>query len=85
MATMPEEDRVAVWSEMMDELSTKRIESGFTKPELKAAVDAADQWVSDNQASFNTALPTEFKTSGTAEQKAMLLMYIITRRYLAGV
>lgn len=54
---------------------------GFTKPQLAAAVAAADQWCEDNQASFLAALPAGgFKAGSTAAQKALLLCYVIMRR-----
>lgn len=52
----------------------------FTKPELVAAIDATDQWVEDNTASFNSALPVAFRTSATAAQKAAVLAYVLWRR-----
>lgn len=48
--------------------------------ELKAAVDAVDGWVDANQASYNTALPVPFKTTATAQQKALLLVYVVMKR-----
>ena len=52
----------------------------FTRSQLKAAVDAADQWVEDNQTSFNTALPIPFRTNATLTQKVILLAYVLWRR-----
>lgn len=52
----------------------------FTKPDVPPAVAATDQWVEDNIASFNSALPTAFRTTATAAQKAELLMMILMRR-----
>lgn len=54
------------------------------KTDVRAALDAVDQWVSDNAASFNTALPTAFKNNATASQKARLLQYVVAERYLNG-
>lgn len=53
---------------------------GLTKADLAAAIAAADQWCEDNQASYNTALPTPFRTAATTAEKAMLLCYVIMRR-----
>lgn len=53
---------------------------GFTKPQLANAVNAVDQWVEDNTASFNAALPAGFRNSATAAQKAALLGYVLWRR-----
>ena len=55
--------------------------SGLTKAQLRAAVDATDQWVEDNSASFNTALPVAVRTALTAKQKAILFSIVSLRRY----
>jgi hypothetical protein len=52
----------------------------FTRSQLKLAVDATDQWVEDNQTSFNTALPVGFRTNATTTQKIILLAYVLWRR-----
>lgn len=54
--------------------------SSFTKDELSAAVDAVDQWVEDNQTSYNTALPAGFRTKASLTQKTMLLAFVLWRR-----
>lgn len=55
-------------------------EMAFTKAQLAAAVDAADQWVEDNASAFNLALPAAFRTAATATQKTILLAYVLWRR-----
>lgn len=77
MAVLPDIDRVAVWRWFM-----RRTSGGgtFTKAELKAAVDAADVWCDSNAASFNTALPTAFRTGASAAQKTDLLCFVAQRR-----
>ena len=57
----------------------------FDRNELRAAVNAADQWVSDNQADYNTALPLTFRTDASQAQKARLLTFVLARRFLQGV
>ena len=52
----------------------------FTKASLHSAIGAADQWVEDNLISFNNALPAGFKAAATAEQKALVLAYVLWRR-----
>jgi 3-methyladenine DNA glycosylase AlkC len=56
------------------------IAPSLTKPDLRAAVAAADQWASDNANAYNSALPTPFRTTASAAEKAMLLAYVIMRR-----
>lgn len=57
--------------------------SAFTKPDLHAAVNATDDWIDANQASYNTALPVAFRTSATLGQKTLLFCYVAMRR--AGI
>jgi hypothetical protein len=52
----------------------------FTKTDLRAAVDATDDWIDANATSFNSALPAEFRTTATATQKTLLFCYIAMRR-----
>ena len=48
--------------------------------DIKAAFDAVDGWVDAAQASFNAALPEPFKSTATAEQKALMLVYVVMKR-----
>lgn len=52
----------------------------MTTEQIKAAFAAIDAWVDDNQASFNTALPEPFKGAATAEQKAVLLCFVVMKQ-----
>ena len=52
----------------------------MTKPNVSAALDATDQWIEDNAASFNTALPLPFRTTATLAQKTVLFAYVAFRR-----
>lgn len=53
---------------------------GVTKAELRAAIDATDQWIEDSQTSFNTALPQPFRGAATTPQKTFLFCYVAMRR-----
>lgn len=55
-----------------------------TKTDLKAALDAIDNWVDANAASFNTAIPQPARANLTAAQKARLLMYVVRKRFETG-
>lgn len=72
-----ERARIARWYQRDPNLG----QVGFTKPQLVAAVAAADQWADDNAAEYNSALPTAFRNAATNGQKAMLLAYVIARRW----
>ena len=85
MAELTSDDRKIIWSAYMDDLSSRRESITLTKDELRAAVDAVDTWVNNNQASFNSAIPNPARTNLTASQKAELLLYIVRKRYEIGV
>ena len=86
MATMPDADRREVNESLMRDFSADReVLGALAKSELRAAVNAADQWASDNAASYNSALPLPARTALTAAQKARLLTAVIRKRWLSGV
>jgi hypothetical protein len=58
--------------------------TGLDRDDLKAAVDAADQWVEDNKVAYNNALPLAARTNLTASQKSQILTYVVERRYTEG-
>ena len=78
MATLSEEDRVDTWARWMQDNAD---ETSFTKPELRAAVDATDDWIEANQASFVAALPAPFRTQSSLEQKVQLFTYVTAKRF----
>ena len=85
MAVLPNVDRIEIWKEMMSDLSNRREGMPFKKADLRAAVNALDQWLEDNKASANQALPQPFREVATTPQKALLLQFVIQRRFLSGV
>jgi hypothetical protein len=52
----------------------------LSKADLRAAVDATDDWIDSNAASFNQALPVAARTELTATQKTFLFCYVALRR-----
>jgi hypothetical protein len=84
MAVLSDEDRVVIWREFMQEISSLAEPISISKTELRAAFDAADNWVNTNSAAFNSALPQPARGSLTAPQKARLLMFVVRRRFLSG-
>ena len=82
---MPDSERKKVNKRYQEDLGVLReILPGCAKADVKAAVDAVDDWVVANAASYNSALPTAFKNNATAAQKARLLTYVVERRYETG-
>lgn len=78
MAILSAENRRRIWAHVMRQSAL--VPGDVTKPQLRAAVDAADDWVDNNAAAFNSALPAAFRAAATAEQKAELLAFVIMRR-----
>lgn len=82
MAVLPDADRLALWADLMREISRFSEPLGaLTKADLRAALDAADGWADANASSYNTALPQPARGVLTAKQKARLLMFVIRRRF----
>ena len=80
MAVLTTAARQGIARKIQRAWSDLRESCAFTKAQLQAAVDAADQWADDNAAAYNSALPAAFRTSATQAQKSLLLMYVIARR-----
>lgn len=86
MAVLATQDRVDLWSELMAELSRERESvSGVTKADLRAAVDALDDWLNTNAATINAAIPQPARANLTTSQKARLLARVIYKRFVKGV
>ena len=81
MAVLSEMNRREVWAEFMQ---TEDEAYGLTKQEVRAAIDAADDWVDTNAGSFNAALPVASRTALSARQKARLLVWVVRRRFEVG-
>ena len=56
------------------------IPAALTKPDFQAAVVAVDDWVDAATTSYVNALPQPFKGATSADQKILLLMYVLLRR-----
>lgn len=86
MALLQNADRALLHRDLMQDLSRVHDVCGaITKTDLRSAVDAADQWLSDNAANYNTALPQLARDVLTRSQKARLLMLVIAKRFNTGV
>ena len=78
MALLTEAQRAECWESFMRRCRTT---ISTLKPDLRAAIDATDQWLEDNQISFNTALPVAARTTLTSKQKALLLVLVTAKRF----
>lgn len=82
MATLVEADRLRIFRGLMRFWSgIGETLTGLLKSDLKAAVDATDQWVDDNAISYNSALPLAFRTNATPSQKSLLLVGVVLMRF----
>lgn len=78
MAVLPDVDRITVNAEFMRRV--KSAYGGITKPQLKAAVDATDDWIETNTAAFNSALPLAARNGLTTAEKTLLFCYVSLKR-----
>lgn len=83
MAAMNSADRAACHAELLRDLSSETL-GAVTKADVRAAVDAIDQFLHDNASGINTAIPQPARAQLTTSQKARLLMAVVRRRYLVG-
>jgi hypothetical protein len=84
MAVMGSSDRAECWADFMRTPDTGEV-FGLTKADLRAALDAIDQFLSDNASTLNTAIPQPARAALTTPQKARLLIWVVRWRYLKGV
>ena len=84
MAVLADGDRVECWADWMREVSAGQEACGITKVDLRAAVNATDDWINTNAAAYNLAFPLAARANLTAAQKARLLALVIRKRFLAG-
>jgi len=84
MAALSETERRAVWADFMRELSNERDPLPLLKTDLRAAVDALDDFLVANAAAVNNAIPEPAKSALTTAQKARLLMFVVRKRYIEG-
>jgi hypothetical protein len=83
VAALPDVDRIEVTAKLQRLVQWLAIACGITKVDLKAAIDATDDWIDANQASFNTALPTAARNGLNLTQKTLIFCYVAMKR--AGI
>lgn len=64
MAVLSDSDRLDVWAAFM---RTNRSTIAATKPQLRAAVNAADGWCESTLADYQAAIPEPVRAVGNAE------------------
>lgn len=81
MAVLSDIDRTAVSAEIQRQLSDAHESCGVTKAQLRAAIDALDDFLEANAAALNSAIPQPARGALTTAQKARLLAYVALRRW----
>ena len=81
MAVLSDSERANVLSDKMTAASRSFEQLGLTKAQLRAAVNATDQWINDNAASYNQALPLAARQVLTARQKVKLFLAVAKKRF----
>lgn len=84
MAVLSDAERLALWAEFMRDRSSARDPLSLTKADLRAAVNAVDDWLNTNAAALNAAIPQPARGALSVSQKALLLQHVVARRYLSG-
>lgn len=64
--------------------SAARLPIVWTKPQLDAAIAAADTWQAANKAGFNAALPLAYRNAASTADKALLLIAALAADHLVG-
>ena len=78
MAVLIDADRIALWAQWM-RLNTEAC--SITKADLRAAVNALDDFMDANATAVNTAIPQPARGALSTAQKARLLAYVVTKRW----
>ncbi len=80
MATLSTANRQRIWRGLMRRWSNIREETGLTKAELQAGINATDDWINDNATAYNNALPAAAKTQLTTDQKVLIFSVVALTR-----
>lgn len=78
MAVLTNARRLELWAEWMRDNNEA---CSITKADLKAAVDAMDDWWETQAVAANLAIPQPARGSLSARQKVRLFMLMLRKRY----
>lgn len=81
MAVLSNNDRAAISADFQRKISDIQAPIAVNKTNLALAITAIAQWVDDNRASFNSAIPQPARSALTTKQKAWLLMLVVARDF----
>jgi hypothetical protein len=82
VALLADPERAAVTAAFQREAQNVNGTGGtVSKADLRAAINAVDQWCEDNAAAFNLAIPLPARSALTSRQKAAILVWVTRRRW----
>jgi hypothetical protein len=81
MAALPDNERFVVWQDFME---TNTEGFALTKGDIRAAVNAIDDFLVTNATALNSAIPQPARAALSTTQKALLLTAVVRQRYLTG-
>lgn len=81
MAVLPNADRADIARDLMREPMG---DVAVTKAQLRAVINALDDYFSTNAAAMNSAIPTPQRTLLSAAQKAQIGAAVLLKRYVTG-
>lgn len=88
MAVLSNQDRADIFASVMrkERILAQPLDfaGSLSKADLRAAVDAIDQWISDNAAAFNSAIPQPARGALSAAQKASIFSAVVAKRFEKG-
>lgn len=84
MAVLPDADRRRAWAGLMRfadrvDSAEKQPYGASIKTEIRTAIDYTDQWIDDNQASWNSGLPTSVKAWPTLMKTLLFCVVALAR------
>ena len=78
MAVLTDNQRLNIWEKWMRE---NLGDVSITKTDLRAAINAIDDFLDNNAVTINNAFSEPAKSSLSAGQKAMVLAYVAIKRW----
>ena len=81
MTILTDTQRLESFADFMEYVSEIRDLGVITKADLRAALNATDDWIEANAASFNSALPQPARGALTNQQKTLLFFHVAGKRY----
>lgn len=80
MAVLPDAKRIEIWADWMQQ-NTETC-GAITKADLRAAVNAIDDFLVANAVAINNAFPQPARAELTNAQKARIVAYVATKRWV---